>query len=218
MSESPLSSLPPTLLFQIAVPCLYVESAVWRRDGLGDEYRIPCFSEMEGKPVFADLRWGWNAQELAFQVDVEGNEHDFAPNEGNDTVQFFFDTRATHNVHRATRFCHWFVIHPLGTDNRGKSPQVHFPPIRMARELAKPPPRGSIVAEVKRRTDGYRLRGAITAEALTGYDPDEHPRLGFNYVIGNAALGWQLFTSANSLSMHSDPSLWGDLELVRNTP
>jgi hypothetical protein len=218
MSESPLSSLPPTLLFHIAVPCLHVDSAVWRRDGLGEEHRIPCFSEMEGKPVFADVRFGWNARELAFQVDVEGEGNDFVPNEGNDMVQFFIDTRATHHVHRATRFCHWFVIHPLGAENRGKTPQVQFPPIRLAREIPKPPPKESVLAEVKRQAGGYRLRGAITAEAMTGYDPEEHPRLGFNYVISNATLGWQLFSAANSLSLHSDPSLWGDLELVRRTP
>jgi hypothetical protein len=215
MTHHPLEDLPPTLLFQFAAPCRYVEPDVVRKGGLGVAYRIPCFSELEGKPAFADIRLGWNPQEWVFQVDVQGTPEAFVPGQGNDQVQFFIDTRATHNVHRATRFCHLFVFHPFGRENRGSRPSVQTPAIQQARDVPKPPPQGSLGAEVTRREDGYRLLGSIRADALTGYEPAEHPRLGFNCAVANEVLGQQWFTVSSRHAYQSDPSLWGDLELVR---
>ncbi len=214
MAESPLASLPSTLLFQFAVPCLHVEPDEWRRDGLSAGHRIPCFGALEEGRPFAEVRMGWNAQELVFQVDLRGDEQAFLPQQGEDVIQLLIDTRATHNVHRASRFCHWFVMYPFGTQNQKLVPQVMFPPIRQARELPKPPPRESVLAEVRGRSpQGYSFMGAILAEGLTGYDPAEHPKLGFQYLISNARLGLQSFTASTEIPIQSDPSLWGDLEL-----
>ena len=55
----------------------------------------------------------------------------------------------------------------------------------------------------------------ISAEALAGFDPDDHPQLGFNYAIMDRELGLQTWTAGEEYPYDSDPSLWGTLELVR---
>ena len=41
--------------------------------------------------------------------------------------------------------------------------------------------------------DGYLLEAFLPAEALTGFDPQEHPRLGFTYAVLDRELGVQTF-------------------------
>jgi hypothetical protein len=59
------------------------------------------------------------------------------------------------------------------------------------------------------------LEAAVTADGLTGYDPSEHPRLGFTYVVIDRELGWQTFTVGSEFPYQEDPTLWGSLELAR---
>jgi hypothetical protein len=66
----------------------------------------------------------------------------------------------------------------------------------------------------ERRVDGYLMQGFIPATAMTGYDPAEHPRLGFYYAVTDRELGWQTFSLGAEYPFQSDPSLWGTLELV----
>jgi hypothetical protein len=66
----------------------------------------------------------------------------------------------------------------------------------------------------QQRSDGYVLHAFIPAEALTGFDPQEHPRLGFNYAIIDRELGVQTFSAGPPLPYDEDPSLWATLEMV----
>jgi len=50
---------------------------------------------------------------------------------------------------------------------------------------------------------------------LTGFDPQEHPRLGFNYAIIDRELGVETFSAGPPLPYDEDPSLWATLEMVR---
>ena len=65
----------------------------------------------------------------------------------------------------------------------------------------------------QRRPDGYALEAFIPAEAMTGFEPQEHPRLGFNYAIVDRELGLQTFSVGHPLPYDEDPSLWATLEL-----
>jgi hypothetical protein len=215
MTDHPLEELPPTLLFQFAAPCRWIDSQVVRSEGLSEAYRIPLFGTLDGGAAFADLRVAWNEQELAFQVEVHGPPDSFAPGKGTDTVQLYLDTRATHNVHRATRFCRLFVFQPFGPDNRFGRPTGNAPPIYLARDVPAALPAGAIGAKVDKLEHGYRMVGGIRADALPGYDPIEHPRLGFNGMVSSPRLGEQWFAVSHKQPYHHDPSLWGDLELVR---
>ena len=67
----------------------------------------------------------------------------------------------------------------------------------------------------EKRIDGYLLQAMIAAEALTGFDPAEHPRLGFNYAVMDREHGLQTWSASDDYPYDSDPSLWGTLELVQ---
>jgi hypothetical protein len=72
-------------------------------------------------------------------------------------------------------------------------------------------------ARSTRRADGYYLEAVIPAEALTGFDSVEHPKLGFTYAVYDRELGIQTYTTGTEMPFESDPSVWSTLELVRLT-
>ena len=163
--------------------------------------------------------------------------------EDSDSFQVWIDTRDVHNVHRAGRFCHRFVFLPTGGgEKRGQSPfagtardqpavgarrhtkgdsPLFSPaaaeglPINRAREQPRPIPAGLLKARCRHGADGYILEALIPAEALTGFDPAEHPRLGFTYAIIDRELGEQTFGVGSPMPYQEDPSLWATLDLQR---
>ena len=54
----------------------------------------------------------------------------------------------------------------------------------------------------------------IPKMALGGWDPDEHPKLGFNYAVIDRELGDQTLAVGREFPISEDPSLWQTLELV----
>ncbi len=51
--------------------------------------------------------------------------------------------------------------------------------------------------------------------ALTGFDPAEHPRIGFTYAIADREIGVHTFSCGPEFPYRDDPSLWATLELVK---
>jgi hypothetical protein len=162
--------------------------------------------------------------------------------EDSDGLQIWIDTRDVHNVHRAGRFCHRFIflpsvagikaISPISAKHptSGRRPEVgrgkldpspfsqamsESLPINRARELPQPVREGLLKSRCQQRTDGYVLEVFIPAEALTGFDPAEHPRLGFTYAVVDRELGVQTFGVGSPMPYQEDPSLWATLELQR---
>jgi hypothetical protein len=212
--------LAPTFLFRFSVPLLHQER-LWSARGvdLGEEFRLPSFGELEDRPLFADVRGAWNAGGLAFQVRVSGKKQSpwcrASRLEDSDGLHLWIDTRDTHNIHRASRFCHRFVFLPVGGGRQMGSPVAEQLLINRARENPKPVPVGMLKVRGEKRVDGYRLAVHIPAEALTGYDPSVHTRIGFSYAVMDRELGWQTFTVGSEFPFDEDPSLWGSLELVK---
>lgn len=209
----------PVFLFRFAVPCRYRDQ-VWGTDGvqLEAKYRIPSFGELEGNKLFADLRGAWNKEGLAFQVRVVGKSRTpwcrdtrVADSDG---LHVWIDTRDTHTIHRASRFCHCFAFLPTGAGSGENSPIAQFVPIHRAKEPPKVSAGGTLRVRSERHATGYSLEAFIPAAALNGYDPDEYPRLGFSYAVKDHELGWQTFSLGPELPFTEDPSLWGTLELV----
>jgi hypothetical protein len=66
-----------------------------------------------------------------------------------------------------------------------------------------------------RATSGYLMSAFIPAAALTGFNPVDHPRLGFTYQLFDRELGQQYFSVGSEFPFSADPSLWGTLELVK---
>ena len=218
MSEPLLS---PAFLFRFATSCRY-SAKLWperRGSELGAEYELPSFGELEGRRRFAELRMAWNETGLAIELRVAGKAQAVwcrdTRVEDSDGLSVWVDTRDAHNIHRASRFCHRFVFLPFGAGTRAEQPVSVLLPINRARELPKPVEPGILRVESSKLKDGYELRAFIPGSAITGFDPAEHPKLGFSYAVIDRELGWQTFSVGPEFPFDEDPSLWGTVELAK---
>ena len=214
--------LSPTFLFRFSVPCQFCEQS-WSPEGiqLSETCRLPCFGELEDQPLFADVRAAWNDGGLFFTVRVEGKKQSpwcrETRLEESDGLHVWIDTRDTHNIHRASRFCHRFAFLPAGGGNLLEEPVADQLLINRARENAKPIRPGALGIRSEKRINGYLLECHIPAEAMTGFESAEHSRLGFTYAVLDRELGWQTFSLGSEFRFQEDPSLWGTLELNGNS-
>ena len=213
--------LAPTFLFQFAAPCRSLpEKASKELVTLGDKYRLPSFAELDGKKGFADVRVGWNNAGIAISLKVKGKKQ--APwcrdtkIEESDGGQLWIDTRDTKNVHRASRFCHRFAVLPTGSGRNLDQATISLLAINRARESPREIHERALVARASRFQDGYELDAFFPAEALTGYDPAEHPKIGFTYAVFDRELGTQTYAIGTEFPIADDPSLWSTLELVKD--
>jgi hypothetical protein len=209
------------MLFRFAVDCRYFSGA-WSPTGvvLPDEYRLPHFGELEeSSRGYADLRAGWNEQGLFFSVAVTGKRSSVwcreTKPEDSDGLQLFIDTRDTHNIHRASRFCHRFLFMPAGAGRQNLEPLADQLLVDRARENANPVRPGQLRAQALTKSGGYQLSAFIPGAALTGFNPQDNPRLGFTYLLLDRELGEQCFSCGLEFPFPSDPSLWGTLQLVK---
>jgi hypothetical protein len=212
--------IPHRALFRFAAPCRYKQNLWSAAIGSIDEsFRLPSLSELEGQSPFADVRAAWSEHGLLFFVRVAGKRRppvcDPRRLTESDGLQVWIDTRDTHNVHRASRFCHRFVCLPLGGGRRRDEPIADQLLINRARENARPVRPSDLKCRSQPRVDGYLLELGVPAAALTGYDPSEYPRLGFTYLVLDQELGEQTFSVGGELPYDEDPGLWGTLELIK---
>jgi hypothetical protein len=212
--------LPTRFLFRFAAPCLYCRGLGSQPPAeLAAEHRLPSLGELEGQLSFADVRAGWNEAGLAFSVRVEGKRHPVwcreTKLEDSDALQVWIDTRDTHNIHRATRFCHRFIFLPGGGGRNLDQPVADQLLVDRARENANPIRPGQLRVVSEKRVGGYVMSAFIPQAALTGFNPADHPRLGFTYFVFDRELGQQYFSLGFEFPFAADPSLWGTLELVR---
>jgi len=210
--------LPPRFLFRFAAPCRRAEP-LWSAAGvqLDESHRLASFAELDGERTFADVRAAWNTMGLAFTVRVEGKRQPpwcrDSRLDDSDGLQLWIDTRDTRGIHRASRFCHRFVALPAGGGRSLADPVADQALVERARENANPVRPGVLKVRSEKRVDGYLLELCVPAEALTGFDPSQYPRLGFTYAVVDRELGTQTFSVGGDLPFGADPSLWGTLEL-----
>ena len=96
-----------------------------------------------------------------------------------------------------------------------RRPLAGWLPINRARELPNPIQADLLQTSCQRQGNDYILEAFIPAEALTGFDPAEYPRLGFTYAAIDHELGQQTFGVGGPMPYQEDPSLWATLELRR---
>jgi hypothetical protein len=212
--------LPARFLFRFSVPCLYRER-LWTARGarLPEKYRLASLAELENRRPIADVRAAWSEAGLAFTVRVSGKKQPpwcrASRSAESDGLQLWIDTRCVQNVHRAGRFCHHLIFLPTGGGRRLDEPVADWRPIHRARAPHGPIRDGALQVRGEKRVDGYVLDAFVPAEVLTGFDPGEHPRLGFTYAVLDRELGEQTLTVGSPMPYGEDPSLWATLELVR---
>lgn len=211
--------LPPTFVFRFACPVQATRQA-WKTTGveLDEKCRIPNFQEMDGGKSFAEVRAAWSPHGLFFDFHVTGKlQRPWCREtriEDSDNIQIWVDTRDTKGIHRASRFCHRFLFMPSGAGPTKEQPLSTMLKINRAREESRTLNAEKIPVVSQVTPTGYRLVCFLPATVLSGYDPDEQPRLGFTYSISDRELGWQCFSVGPEFPFAEDPSLWGTLDLL----
>jgi hypothetical protein len=225
MPELANTILSPRFLFRFSVPVLRREP-VWKAGGveLEESYRLLNLSELDlgtsdREPVFADMRMAWSADGLVFNVRVDGKKQPpwcrEERLEDSDGLQVWIDTRATLNIHRASRYCHRYVFLPAGGGRRHDEPLADQLLINRARENARPIRPRELQVASRVTKSGYWLAGFVPAVALGGYDPQQYHQLGFTYAVYDRELGMQTFAAGPAFPFGEDPTCWAALELVK---
>ncbi len=95
------------------------------------------------------------------------------------------------------------------------SPAAGLAPINRAKENTPALEPGRIRVSSTVTSDGYKLEAHIPADGLNGFDPEQHRRIGFYYILEDRDLGRQSFTIGDDLPWHVDPSLWATAVLEK---
>ena len=138
----------PRFLFRFAVPVAR-RDPIWKDGGveLDDSYRLLKLAELDAGTLdhergCADVRMAWASEGLLFNVRVEGKKQPLwcrdSRLEDSDGLQVWIDTRATLNIHRASRFCHRYAFLPAGGGRGQAEPVADQLLINRARENARP--------------------------------------------------------------------------------
>jgi hypothetical protein len=186
---------------------------------LPDAARLDPFAALDGVTPFADVRVGWNELGLGVQCTVTGKEQPAAGDadrpRSSDGLTLWVDTRDARTSHRASRYCHQFHFLPAGGGADKEEPA--FAQSKINRALADAPlaAAADVPFRAERVRGGYRLEAFLPAAVLTGFDPDQHPRLGVYYAVRDQELGDQHLSVNADFPFADDPSLWAVLELVK---
>ncbi len=180
--------------------------------GWTDEYRLPDWSALDGTHPFGTVWAGWHDSGLFIGCRVEGKRRPLACNpaaywEG-DNLRLCIDTRDTRTIRRASRFCRQVYLLPTGGGPNGNRPVAGAGRFNRAREHAPDAPATAFRVAAHVRRTGYTVEGFVGAAALPGFDPAEHPRIGFFYILEDGELGQQYLTVGDDLYWNVDPSTW----------
>jgi hypothetical protein len=214
----------PRFLFRFAVP-VKRRDPIWKQGGieLDESFRLMNLAALDANSAdaersFADVRMAWSPDGLAFNVTVAGKDQPpwcrdsrLADSDG---LSVWIDTRATLNIHRASRYCHRFAFLPAGGGRGNLEPVADQLLINRARENARPVKPRELAVVSRMKKDGYWLAAFVPAVALGGYDPQQYRQLGFTYAIFDRERGLQTFASGPAFPFDEDPTCWAVLDLV----
>ena len=211
------SQIPKNLPFRYRIACKKISGKLTVGKSLDESYRIPDLGSLDGQSSFGDVRIGWSAGGLLVQVAVTGKKKSLWCRESaileSDGLQVWVDTRDMHNIHRASKFCHWFVALPSGGDGKKNTPISTMLKINRSREDSPTMNRQSIEVKSSTSKNGYKLSCLIPDKAMHGWNTDEHQNIGFNFAIVDSEFGWQTLAIGPEMPMSEDPSLWQTLTL-----
>jgi hypothetical protein len=233
----------PRFLFRWSVEVPYSKS-VWplakepSMPRLDESHQLLALGQLDGERQFADVRMAWTPLGLLWTVQIDGKtERPWCREsrlDDSDGLQVWVDTRATTDIHRASRFCHRFVFLPAGGGPKADRPVADQLLINRARENAQPIRPRQLQVRSQVTSEGYKMVAFVPAEALGGYDSQQapepprqekntkspegsrpnRPKLGFTYAIRDQQLGLQTFATGPEFPYEEDPSCWAEVELV----
>jgi hypothetical protein len=215
--------VPPRFLVRVAHPCKYVKGVP--KSGRGDLLDLPTacrvenFAAADGVTNFADVRVAWNELGIAVQATVTGKDQppqgDIDRPRHSDGLTVWLDTRSDRTAHRASRYCHQFHFLPAGAGPDKDEPAFVQSKIHRALQDAPLAAASAVPFRCGSIKGGYKVEAFLPAAVLNGYDPDEHPRLGFYYAVRDSERGEQTLAVGSDFPFAEDPSLWQVLALLR---
>ena len=202
------------LPYRKTLPAIHGDLREWT-----DETLLPRLGELDGRADFADVWACWNDSGLAVACRVTGKQKPLRCEARSfwtgDNFRLCTDMRAARTNRRATRYCQQFYFLPTGGGPKKTEPVAGVNKIQRAREDAPPMPVERIQVASRVSTTGYALTAYIPAACLSGFDPAEHPRIGFYYMLEDADHGQQYLTIGDDLYWYVDPSTWATAVLKR---
>ena len=214
--------VPNRLLIDVELPIRYREVPPFvtgNPDEWPDEFLLPDLSLLEGQPGFAPVYAAWNEDGIYVATRVTGKRRPLICDPKtfwkSDHLRICLDTRDARANKRATRFCHQFYLLPAGGGGKGDRAVGGSHRIQRAREDAPSVAPGRIRVGSRVEAAGYTMDAHIPADCLNGFDPVEHPRIGFYYMLEDRDHGQQYLTIGDDLYWYVDPSTWVTGVLMR---
>lgn len=216
-----LSIFPKRAWFHFEIPLRYraprpIDGDLGKWDA---HHLVPPLVVLEDRDPLADVYWAWNEEGIVVAFDVPGRTTPLRCDPVHwwklDGVRICIDTRDTRDAKRATRFCHFFYVLPTGGGPQHTRPIVGAHRMSRAKEHAPRADAARVRVAVHVGRRGYGMEVGIPAACLHGWDPAEHPRIGFFYKIKDTQLGAQHLTVPDDLGWNVDPSTWARGVLVR---
>ena len=214
--------VPNRLLFDFELPLPYRRvppGVTGDLDEWEDEFLLPDLGRLDGRRGFAPVYAAWNEEGIYLATRVTHKRSSLVCNRKtfwkSDHLRVCIDTRDARANKRATRFCHQFYLLPAGGGAKGDRPVGGSHKIQRARQDAPPAPPGRIRVRARLEAAGYAMDAHIPAACLNGFDPGEHPRIGFYYVLEDHDHGQQYLTVGDDLYWYVDPSTWATAVLTR---
>lgn len=213
-----MSILPASFLFRFTLEVPRVDRLPRAQAPL---LKLPRNSQLSvpaelDRSAFADFSLAWNPKGLCVCCRVSGKSQKpfCAPGDvfRSDRLHLWLDTRDTKTVHRATRYCHQFVILPSGGGNEGGEPILEQYPIPRANEDASEVELDSILVEASIEQSGYELSVWFPKESLFGFEAEAAQKIGFFAAVFDKELGHQTIALDEDFPTESDPSLWCTLQ------
>jgi hypothetical protein len=187
-------------------------------DDWPDRYLLPDLNRLDDQPSFARSWMGWNESGLFIACRVEGRSSPFRCDQRQfwkgDNLRLCTDMRDTRDNKRASRYCQQFYFLPAGGGRDAKSPVAGAAKVPRATENAPAVSNSLIQVAGKRAGQIYTLEAHIPAEALSGFDPADHRRIGIYTMLEDLELGQQYLTVGDDLNWHIDPSTWATAVLA----
>jgi len=207
--------IPNRFLFDFEFP-LHYRSVLPAIDGKLDDWTdddlLPRLAEVDGNEEYGDVWACWNEGGISVACRVTGKRKPLRCDPRtfwkSDHLRLCTDMRDARSNKRATRFCQQFYFLPAGGGPGGRESVGGISKIKRAREDAPLIPVERIEVASHVSGSGYTLEAHIPAECLSGFDPVEHPRIGFYYILEDRDHGQQYLTVGDDLYWYVDPSTW----------
>lgn len=213
--------VPNRFLFKFEFPlhrCARTPRIDGRTEDWDSRFLLPPLYELDGEKPVGAVYAAWNEAGLYVGCHVEGKREqpkcEPARFWKSDGLRLMTDMRDTRTIHRATRFCQQFYFLPAGGGPERDDPVAGSAAIHRATDDAPAVPAGTIIVAARAHDTGYSLTAHLPAKALYGFDPAEHQRIGFFYMLEDSELGKQSLTVGDDLNWWIDPSTWPTAVLV----